>query len=135
MGDIFSPQKRSQIMSRIKGKDTKIELLVRNELWKNGFRYRKNYGKYKIDIAFIKEKVAIFIDSCFWHKCPIHGTIPKTNIDFWEKKLTHNKERDLLVNSKLISDGWEVIRIWEHELPSNFTDVINKIIHTVESRR
>ena len=135
MGDIFSSQKRSQIMSRIKGKDTRIELLVRNELWKNGFRYRKNYGKYKIDIAFIKEKVAIFIDSCFWHNCPIHGEIPKTNIDFWEKKLTYNKERDLLVTSKLISEGWEVIRIWEHELSSNFTDVINKIIHTVESRR
>jgi len=104
-------------------------------LWKNGYRYRKNYGKYKIDIAFLKEKVAIFIDSCFWHKCPIHGEIPKTNINFWEKKLTYNAERDLFVKSKLISEDWKVIRIWEHELNSNFTDVINKIIRTVDSRR
>ena len=83
----------SQIMSRIRSKDTGIELLLRRALLASGLRYRVYYGKEKIDIAFPKEKLAVFTDGCFWHLCSQHGHIPKSNVDYWEKKLLKNVER------------------------------------------
>ncbi len=70
----------------------------------------------KPDFVFPKERIVVFVDGCFWHACPIHGTIPKTNREFWEKKISRNSERDKEVNRQLSDKGWRVVRIWQHEL-------------------
>ena len=119
MADVFTPEKRSEVMSKIRGrgnKDTEIALIhVFREYHISG--WRRNQPVFgKPDFIFPKKKVAVFVDGCFWHGCPEHSTSPKNNSEFWEKKLGANKKRDKLVNQELLKDGWVVIRIWEHEL-------------------
>lgn len=128
--DMFSKKKRSEIMSKIRSKDTKIEILFRKALWKKGFRYSKNSSKYfgKPDMSLPKYKTVIFIDSCFWHNCPKHGYLPKSNLRYWRKKIARNKERDKKVSRYYKKEDWKVIRIWEHEIDSRLTKTINKII-------
>lgn len=118
MSDIVSKKKRSEIMSRIKSKDSKIEILFRIELWKQGFRYRKNSVKHfgKPDIVLPKYKTVIFIDSCFWHGCKKHCRIPAVRKKFWTEKITRNKERDKEVSKFYKKQGWKIFRIWEHDL-------------------
>lgn len=100
MTDIFSKKKRSEIMSKIGSKDSRIEIEFRKALWKEGFRYRKNSIKYfgKPDLVLSKYKTVIFIDSCFWHGCGKHSLTPQTRKKFWEQKISRNKARDKEVN-------------------------------------
>jgi DNA mismatch endonuclease (patch repair protein) len=114
--DKFPKETRSRIMQAIRSSNTKPELKLRKTLRELGYRYRLNYGKSKIDIAFPSKKVAVFIDGCFWHSCPLHLRIPKSNRDYWLPKLKRNVERDKRVNRELRKKGWKVVRIWEHEL-------------------
>ncbi|MBU1777974.1 MAG: very short patch repair endonuclease [Gammaproteobacteria bacterium] len=111
---------RSENMRRIKSKDTTIEIILRKELWKRGLRYQKNVKDIfgKPDIVFKGKKVVIFVDSEFWHgKQLLEGKyIPKTNTEFWVKKITRNIERDKEVNEKLKSEGWIVLRFWEMDI-------------------
>jgi DNA mismatch endonuclease (patch repair protein) len=118
MADIFSKKKRSEIMSRVRAKETGIEIIFRKALWNAGFRYRKNVRKYfgTPDIVLKKYKTVIFIDSCFWHGCKKHGTWPKTRKAFWKKKIERNMERDSEVTKHFRKEKWQVIRIWEHEI-------------------
>jgi len=118
MSDIVSKKKRSEIMSRIKNKDSKIEVSFRKELWKQGFRYSKNSTKYfgKPDILLLKHKTVIFIDSCFWHGCKKHCRIPSVRKKYWTEKITRNKERDKEVSKYYKKQGWKIFRIWEHNL-------------------
>jgi DNA mismatch endonuclease, patch repair protein len=132
--DTVSKAVRSKIMSSVKGRDTSLELALRRELWKRGLRYRVEYGKDRIDIAFPKERLAIFVDGCFWHRCPIHGTIPATNADYWVPKLEANVERDRKKTARLAEEGWMVIRVWEHEL-LDVHEVASKIIFEYSRRR
>ena len=120
MADKFSRQKRSEIMSKVRNKDSKIEILLRKELWRNGFRYRKNSTKYfgKPDIVLPKYKTVIFVDSCFWHGCKRHGTVPQTRREFWENKITRNKARDKEVVRFYKKEDWNIIRVWEHDITS-----------------
>jgi DNA mismatch endonuclease (patch repair protein) len=126
MADIFSKIKRSDIMSKVKNKDSKIEIALRKALWKEGYRYRKNSTKYfgKPDIVLTKYKTVIFVDSCFWHGCKKHGSIPATRTDFWERKIARNKERDKEVNRHYKKEGWQIIRVWEHELKKDFEKTV-----------
>ena len=105
-------------MSRVKSRDSKMEISFRKELWKHGFRYRKNSGKYfgKPDIVLPKYKTVIFIDSCFWHGCKKHCRLPTTRAKFWTEKIERNKARDKEVNKYYKKEGWKVFRIWEHDL-------------------
>ena len=108
---------RSEIMSRIRGKDTKPEIALRKALWRKGLRgYRKNAKKVpgKPDVCWQGRKVAVFVDSCFWHGCPAHFRQPKTNAGFWRRKIARNKERDREVSERLRGEGWLVIRLWTH---------------------
>ena len=114
--DNVSRKKRSQIMSAIKSKNTKPEVRLRRELWSKGLRFRLHYGKEKIDIAFPSRRVAVFVDGCFWHRCPIHSHMPKSNENYWQAKLEKNIERDKAKNERLNSSGWTILRVWEHEL-------------------
>jgi DNA mismatch endonuclease (patch repair protein) len=119
MADIFTKAKRSQVMSRIRGrgnKETEIafaQLLRQNKIT----GWRRHYPIFgKPDFAFPKRKLAVFVDGCFWHSCPKHSKMPVNNQPFWKKKLSANKLRDRLVAQTIRSQGWRVLRIWEHEL-------------------
>ncbi|MFH1224237.1 MAG: very short patch repair endonuclease [Candidatus Diapherotrites archaeon] len=114
--DNVSKAVRRKIMRSVKQKDTAPELALRSMLFRRGCRFRVNYSQYKIDIAFVSKKIAIMVDGCFWHGCPLHGTIPKSNKRFWSKKLKRNMERDKEITRALELEGWKIIRIWEHEL-------------------
>jgi DNA mismatch endonuclease (patch repair protein) len=113
-------------MSAIRSENTKPEIALRKALWARGLRFRIHYGKEKIDIAFPSQKVAIFVDGCFWHGCPIHSHIPKSNREYWLPKLRRNMERDKSKQDRLGLQGWKVMRFWEHEL-SDVDIVLQKI--------
>lgn len=128
MPDVFDAQKRSEVMSRIKGKDTGPELNLRKALWAEGYRYRlKSKLPGRPDIVFPRQKLAVFVDGCFWHGCPEHAVSPKSNSAFWSKKLGGNIERDGRVNARLASEGWRVLRIWEHEIEADVGSAVLKI--------
>lgn len=116
-------------MSAIRSTHTKLEDMVTKELWRRGFRFIKynNRLRGKPDISIKKYKIAIFIDSCFWHLCELHGHVPKSNIDYWSKKLQRNKERDQEITSYYQQIGWHILRIWEHEINEDFESSIDKI--------
>lgn len=130
MADIYDNDKRSWLMSRVKSKDTKPEIMLRKALFKQGIRgYRVNYDTPgSPDIVFPKHKIAIFIDGCFWHGCPHCYKEPKTRAEFWQKKLKENIERDDAVNRKLRRDGWVVMRFWEHEVEKHLTFCVKRIM-------
>ncbi len=101
--------------------DTKPELALRRALHRLGYRYRKDYRldlesgrRVRPDIAFTARKVAVFVDGCFWHACPEHGSKPRANEWYWGPKLIRNVERDRVTDAALILAGWTVIRLWEH---------------------
>jgi len=121
--DVYDKKTRSYNMSKIKGKNTKPEVLVRKYLFSKGFRFRVNDRRYPghPDIVLPKYKTCVFVNGCFWHLhegCK-YFVWPKTNIEFWEKKITGNAERDNKNRAELISFGWKVIIVWECELKSN----------------
>ena len=119
MSDIFSSQKRSNIMSKIGGKNTNPEILVRKFLFSQGFRYRINVKTLpgKPDIVLPKYKIVIFVNGCFWHghNCK-KGKLPSSNIDFWKEKISNNKSRDNKNTDLLVKLGWKVIIIWQCEI-------------------
>ena len=126
--DVLTAQQRHHCMSRIKGKNTKPELTLRGHLWSLGFRYRLHYKlPGKPDLVFVKARIAVFVDGCFWHCCPIHLKIPGTNTEFWSEKLNRNRSRDISVSEILESNGWNVLRIWEHEIKNDVEAVAIRI--------
>jgi len=134
MTDVLTENQRKFNMSRIRGKNTGPEIKVRKLLFSNSIRgYRIHYSlPGKPDIVFIKKKIVIFIDGCFWHKCPVDFQEPKTRNEFWMKKINSNVERDQEVNKQLLNDGWKVIRFWEHEVKNQPEIVVKKIIELLE---
>ena len=115
--DVFTPEKRSEVMSRIKGCNTGLELLVRKGLHARGYRYRLYRADLpgKPDIVLPKYKTVIFIHGCFWHRhqgCRLAST-PKSHVDYWQKKFSANRERDNKCRLQLLAAGWKVLVIWE----------------------
>jgi len=129
--DRHTPEQRKKNMQAVKNKDSKIELILRKELWARGYRYRKNYSKVegKPDIVFVGKKVAIFCDSEFWHgkdwEKKKHEI--KSNKEFWYSKIKRNIKRDIIVNQKLEEAGWKVLRFWGKEILTNTNKCINQI--------
>lgn len=123
----------SIVMSRNKSKNTKPELLLRKALYQNGIRgYRVNYKKLpgKPDIVFTKKKVVIFVNGCFWHRCPnCNLPMPKSNVTFWKEKFTNNIIRDKNKTEKLQQLGWDVITIWECDLNDKMELVVSNLIN------
>ncbi len=123
MADIVSPEKRSQMMSGIKGKNTRPEISIRKELHRRGFRYRIHVKNLpgKPDLVFPKHKAVIFINGCFWHgheDCRLFKW-PATRTDFWETKINRNRELDRITLGNLHSKGWRVGIIWECSMRGN----------------
>lgn len=126
MTDVHSKETRSYNMSRIKGKDTKPEVLVRKYLFSKGLRFRKNYKRYPghPDIVLPKYKTIVFVHGCFWHfheNCR-YAVMPSSNVDFWEKKLYGNRLRDERNKKALTEMGWNVIVVWECQLKKDKQD-------------
>lgn len=128
--DTVSRKRRGEIMSRVRNKDSKIEIEFRKALWREGFRYSKNSNKYfgKPDLVLKKYKTVIFIDSCFWHGCKKHCRIPETNQKYWIIKIERNKKRDKEVNQYYKKEGWRVIRVWEHKLKSSNMEILKNAL-------
>lgn len=133
MPDVFTKEKRSEVMSCIRGrgnKDTELALatIFRTAGITGWRRHQPVFGKP--DFIIRKVRLAIFVDGCFWHGCPKHSNLPVNNRPFWRKKLTANQTRDRLVTRTLRKRGWRVLRIWEHEL-RNPTRVLSRILRSL----
>ena len=137
MSDVFSPEKRSQVMSRIQGKDTKPEIMVRKYLRSHGFGYRKNVTGLpgKPDIVLTKYKCVIFINGCFWHghKGCKYFVIPKTRTDWWLTKINRTKERDAGNYAQLAKEGWRPFVLWECEIEHDFEQTMISLVNDIKS--
>ncbi|MYT55795.1 DNA mismatch endonuclease Vsr [Streptomyces sp. SID7834] len=126
-------------MRRQARRDTAPEVAVRRILHASGYRYRVNervphLPRRTIDIAFTKAKVAVFLDGCFWHGCPAHATQPKSNAEWWRHKLDRNMARDAETTAHLETDGWTVLRFWEHEPPADVAERVAAAVDQARSR-
>jgi DNA mismatch endonuclease, patch repair protein len=123
-------------MSRFPRRDTKPEVALRRHLHARGMRYRVNFpvpglARRTIDIAFSRTKIAIFVDGCYWHGCPSHGRVPRSNREWWIEKLRRNQARDLQTAAHLRALGWKVIRFWEHQDSQEVADVVESEVRQV----
>jgi len=119
-----------------RSRDTQPELLIRRALHAQGYRFRVDLRpeaslRTRADIVFTRQRVAVYIDGCFWHGCPIHATSPKSNSDYWTPKLARNIERDARSTTDLRDLGWLVLRFWEHE---SVADVVAQITSRLPER-
>ena len=124
-------------MSRQRSKDTQVEMALRRIIHAAGLRYRVHQRPVKgvrreADIVFGPAKVAVFVDGCFWHGCPVHATWPKNNAEFWRTKIETNRRRDADTDVKLAAAGWMSVRVWEHE---DAEDAAQRIVGTILERR
>ena len=128
--DNLTKEQRRKNMRNIRSSGTTPEKLVMRELRKRKIYFAKNVSKIigKPDIVFRRKKVIVFIDSDFWHGHPERFVMPKTNVDYWRKKISRNKERDIQVTSELQNQGWNIIRLWEYDIKKSFDDCIQKIM-------
>lgn len=133
MSDNLSPQQRRYCMSRVKGKDTGLERVVRSELHKRGLRFRKHVTSLpgKPDIVFVKAKVVVFLDGDFWHGYRFPQWERKLS-KFWRKKIGKTRKRDQRNFAKLRRMGWQVVRIWEHSIEKDLDGVVKKICYALK---
>ena len=140
MTDVLSKEQRRKNMQHIRSKDTKIEMLLRRELWKRGYRYRKNYIKLpgRPDIVFTKYKIAVFCDGEFFHGADWEVNKEKIlrgdNGQFWVEKITRNMERDRAIDAALSEMGWTVLRFWGKEISSDTYNCIMTIEKAIAKR-
>lgn len=117
--------------SRQKVRDTAPELALRRLLHARGLRYRVDVPplpglRRRADVVFTRARLAVFVDGCFWHRCPEHGTSPKNNAEWWRDKLDRNVQRDRDTDRTLTDAGWQVLRFWEHEPPGLVADRVQE---------
>lgn len=127
-------------MKRVRLRDTKPELALRRELHRLGLRYRLHGAvvpgvRRRPDVVFGTKRVAVFLDGCFWHSCPLHATAAKTNAEFWRSKLAANQLRDRDTDARLRSAGWRVVRVWEHEAPRIAARRVARAIQRSQTRQ
>lgn len=120
-------------MARQRTRDTNPEVALRRILHSRGLRYRLDrplpgLPRRRADITFTRQRIAVFVDGCFWHACPEHGTWPKRNDEWWATKIRRNIERDRETDAHLRTYGWTVIRIWEHEAADEAADRVEEVI-------
>lgn len=130
MADVFTKAKRSEVMSKIRSRgnvatELRLATLMRRGSIHGWRRHLPIFGRP--DFVFKRQRVAVFVDGCFWHCCPMCSNKPKNNAAFWSAKLAANKRRDRLVAGRLRRVGWKVIRIWEHEFDTAPKGVLRRI--------
>lgn len=126
-------------MQANRSKDTRAELALRRELHRRGLRYfihrRPVPGvRRTADLLFPRVRVAVFVDGCFWHGCPIHHTTAKANAEFWADKVAGNQARDRETDRLLAAAGWTVIRVWEHSKPDETAEQISRVVATLRAQ-
>jgi DNA mismatch endonuclease (patch repair protein) len=126
-------------MAHVRQKSTGAELDLRRALYARGLRYRLQMAllskpRRVADIVFPGARVAVFVDGCFWHGCPLHGTWPKENADFWRAKIETNRARDEDTDRRLHAAGWEVVRVWAHEPASEAAGRIERVVRNRRKR-
>ena len=132
--DVFTPEKRSQVMARVRQRDTAPELTLRRMLHGLGYRYRLHAKGLpgSPDLAFASRKVALFVHGCFWHghDCPRGARAPKQNADYWAAKIARNRARDARAEAALAALGWRAVTVWECELkaPSSVVDRLRQAL-------
>ena len=137
MADILTPEKRSELMSRIRGVDTKPELFVRRALHARGYRFRTHVRELRgcPDLVFARRRAAIFVHGCFWHRHGCKKTyVPKSRQEFWESKFASNMKRDQRDQKQLVEAGWRVLVVWECEIEAGET-TIDRITNFLGSPR
>lgn len=138
-GSWASDEMTRRVMTATRGRDTRPEKAVRSAVHGLGLRYRVGLrvicGEVKVrpDLVFTRSRVAVFVDGCFWHRCPEHGDEPKTNSDYWGPKLDANVARDRKVDRALRKAGWKVVRAWEHDDPDDVAELVRDAVE--EARR
>jgi len=139
MTDIWSKEKRSDVMSKIRGKNTRPEIILRSQLFKQGLRFRIHRKDLpgKPDIVLAKYKTIIFVNGCFWHyhKNCKEGKIPSTNSTYWKEKLQKNVEKDNKHIQELEKLGWKVIVVWECEIEKQFERILEKTVAEIRQVR
>lgn len=127
----------SSRMARQKRRDTDPEMRLRRLLHRKGLRYRvdlplEGMPRRRADMTFVRERVVVFVDGCFWHRCPVHATAPANNSAWWEHKLRGNVARDRETDGRLREAGWVVLRFWEHQ---DMTEAAEQVVRTLRERR
>lgn len=130
------PPGRRRIMAANRRRDTGVELAVRSALHRRGLRFRVDYPipvperrrAIRPDVVFTKRRLAVFVDGCFWHRCPDHFSLPASNREYWLPKLDANVRRDREADAALSAQGWSVVRIWEHEPIEDAADHIEQVV-------
>lgn len=130
------PLTRSEHMRRVRGKDSAAERSLRSALHAERLRFclHRRIEGIAADIVFHGPMVAVFVDGCFWHGCPEHATLPKTNQDYWLPKLAENRARDARQTARLHAAGWTVFRVWEHECLPPVARVVERIVEACQKR-
>jgi len=139
-GPTPSSESASRRMANTGQRDTPAEMKIRRRLHRMGLRYRVDFPvldrpRRRADIAFTRARVTVFVDGCFWHGCPEHGTWPKSNADFWRDKIETNRRRDRDTDERLAAAGWKVIRVWEHEDPDEAAERIAVAVREEEESK
>ena len=126
-------------MQSVRQKHTSAESALRRELHARGLRYRVQVPvltkpRRVADVTFAHLRIAVFVDGCFWHGCPVHATWPKQNAEFWREKILANQERDRDTDARLKSQGWVVVRAWAHEPPAKVASRVARIVRARRAR-
>lgn len=121
-----------------RGRDTSLEMRVRRELHRRGARYRVDFAplpglRSRADIVFTRQRIAVYLDGCFWHGCPTHGSSPVRHSDYWTPKIIRNRERDVEQTRALEAAGWIVLRFWEHDDTASVIESIEKSLTRAET--
>ena len=124
-------------MRSVRSRDTGPEMRLRRALWAAGLRYRLGLrvAGVRPDLAFVNKRIAVFVDGCFWHGCPRHYGLPRSNSDFWRRKLEKNQERDRRNDRELAAAGWTVLRFWSCEIRDDLDRVVDEIRSRVRGKR
>lgn len=135
-----SSPEASRRMAKVRQVGTKAEVELRRELYRRGLRYRVAYvvsqrPRRVADIAFLRLRIAVFVDGCFWHGCPQHATWPKQNATFWRQKIEANRARDRDTDDRLEAHGWKVVRVWEHQSPIAAGETIARLVLETKAER
>lgn len=139
-GPVPSSTEAEHRMRLTRRRDTSSELELRKKLWRLGLRYRVDIApvpslRYRADVVFPGARIAVFVDGCFWHGCPEHGTWPRANGEWWRDKLTQNIRRDRSADQAITAAGWTVVRVWEHDDPETGAHTVADLVAASSGRR